>query len=684
MSRFRGDFVQGEVRYAHAITQNRDFLNLEQRGLPVMEMQRRKKPAKSSLYDFQICGADTETIDGRVWLFSTEFGVWEIETFADLVQVLYNRKHARKWKSGRGNRKDGTPRKATRGYSTKEFFFWNLKYDATAIFHLLEDDIVSNLLDGVEQSVWVNLEGHGEIEFKLNYLEGKNLRFTPKNWKIGQYKVGTCEWWDISQYYNKMKLNDAAKEYLGKTKLEKCFDGSILDVGRLNEPEYRDLYREDIDTYAVLDAILAGELARRRKSDFVENGVRFIKPYSLANTAMRNLMDTSYIPVINDYLVDPHLRGLMQKAWSAYTGGWFEARIAGVAPETCKAVDLASAYPYVMYHLPNIENGDWIIGDEDLSFWNWCDTRKPMELGFAEAFVVFDEGMDWYPLVKKSSLGTLVAPRIIHGWFTADELVEARKWPHSQFILGEHFYFMENDPTDRPFRPFLDKVYKMKVESEKGSTAYMVAKVLANSIYGKTVQNVNGETGKNSMFNPFYSATICGSTRARLAELNRLNGFCALSKATDGVIFTKSDFSVLPPRPLPACYNLGEWEDDGDGELIVIMSGVYSMKTGDKTKTVFRGSASYFLREYREGGIFRFCEENADKVGISKTVSKPLSARQARQKSNYELMNVFTDQQFVIKAWGDSNKRSWSGASPQTFGDLLNQTWYSFPNQQLN
>ena len=100
--------MQSEVRYAHAITQNRDFLNLERRALPIMEMQRRKKPARSSLHDFQICGADTETINGKVWLFSTEFGVWEIETFSDLIQVLYNRKHARKWKSGRGNRKTGS------------------------------------------------------------------------------------------------------------------------------------------------------------------------------------------------------------------------------------------------------------------------------------------------------------------------------------------------------------------------------------------------------------------------------------------------------------------------------------------------------------------------------------------------------------------------------------------------
>jgi hypothetical protein len=684
MSNKEVDFVQSNVNRVSFFAQNPDILNLPTRELPEMQIQKRKKPAKSSLKDFQICGADTETIDGRVWLFSTEFGVWEIDTFADLISVLYNRQHARKWKSGRGNRKDGTPRKATRGYSTKQFFFWNLKFDCTAIFHLFEDEIVSDLLDTLEVTVTAEIEGHGEIEFKIKYLEGKSLSIRPQNWFIGQYKVGVCEWWDISQYYNKMRLNDASKLYLNKEKLERCFDNSILDVTRLNEPEYRDLYREDIETYAILDAILAGELTRRRKDDFVQNGVRFIKPYSLANTAMRNLMDTSYIPTINDYLRDDVLRSLMAKAWTCYTGGWFEAVFSGRINSICQAVDLASAYPYIMYHLPNIERGDWVQGDEELAWWNWTETRKPYELGFAEVTVVFEEGLDWYPLVKKSSLGTLVAPQTITGWFTAEEVIEARKWPHTTFIVGEWFYFREHDSGDRPFKPYLDKVYKMKVESEKGSTPYMVAKILANSIYGKTVQNTDNKTGKGSMFNPFYASTICGGTRARLAELNRLNGFCAISKATDGVIFRQSDVINIPERPLPACYNLGEWEADGTGELVIIMSGVYSMRMEDKVKTIFRGSASYFLRPHKLDGIFGFCEKHLEKELVNVKISKPISAKQARQKSNYTLMNVFIPQEFTIRATGDSNKRVWVGDRPLTFADVLENEYKSRPHRYLN
>ena len=98
----------------------------------------------------------------------------------------------------------------------------------------------------------------------------------PINWMEGDYKLGRVLWWDISQFYNKMRLNDAAKEFLGDSKIDVCFDGSILDAGRFSEPEYRDFYREDIEKYAIKDAVLCGELARIRREQFVSQRVRFI------------------------------------------------------------------------------------------------------------------------------------------------------------------------------------------------------------------------------------------------------------------------------------------------------------------------------------------------------------------------------------------------------------------------
>ena len=656
-----------------------NVLNLPLRDLPEIPRQKRKDKATNSMPEWKICGADTETVQGRVWLFSTEFGVWEIDEFADLILVLYNRKHAKKWKTGRGKKQT-----SSRGLSTREFFFWNLKFDVNAaVLRLLPDDVVDGLLESEKQRVHVDLgETHGVVEIELNYLEGKHLTIRPVDWFIGQYKVGPCYWWDISQFYNKQRLNTAAKQNGFGGKVEICADGTRLDVSRLDCPEYRETYREDIEKYAVLDAVLAGKLARLKRSDYVQNRIRFLRPYSLANVAQRHLIDTCDIPTINDYLDDRTgaLKLVLQKALTAYQGGWFETTGSGYI-EHASSVDLASAYPFVMYHLPDTSRGFWVNGDSSESFLDWLDSREPMTLGFAEAFIVFKEGLPWYPLVKKSGTGTLVAPRILKGWFTADELAEARKWPHDTFIVGDWLRYVEDSAQNRPFRPFVEKFYKMKMESPPDSVQYAVSKTQLNAVYGKLIQAVNDKAGK--LWKPMLAATVCGSTRARLAELIRLNDFNAVSVATDGVAFRTEHFHTIPARPLPACYNLGEWELDGNGSLLVVMSGVYSMRLPHKVKTVYRGSAALFLNSYKESGLFGFCEDHADEHTVIAEFRKPWSAREARVRGDFSLMNVFENRGYAMRALGDSTKRLWLEERPQTFRDLSSRWWESTPHRDL-
>jgi hypothetical protein len=660
-----------------------DFREGEGLDLPLAELpeiisQKRKKQAVNSMPEWKIMGADTETIDGKIWLFSTERGVWEIDSFKTLILTLYNRSHASKWKSGRG---DG--RKSKRGYSTAQFFFWNLKYDVQSILRFWDQETITLLVAGEKVRITEDMPVVGEVEFELKYLEGKFFSIKPIDWFKGQYKVGMCEWWDISQFYNKMRLNNAAKKYLSETKIERCFDGSVLDISRINEPEYRDMYREDIEVYAVQDAVLAGRLTRLERESYIQSGIRFIKPYSLANVAQRNLMDSCQVPTINDFVKSPKGQHVLRAATTSYAGGWFECTGAGFHPDVF-ATDLASAYPYIIYHLDDCNAGDWVMGDDTEVWWEWMAERSKYQMGFAEVHVVFETGLKWHPLVKKSKTGTLVSPRIVSGWFTAQEIEEAIQWPHTQFIIGEYvIHEIEDNPKNKWARPFIEKFYTMKMESEKGSVEYAKSKVMLNSIYGKFQQQVNNVIGK--MWNPMYGSTICGGTRARLAELIRLNDFSAISVATDGVIFPAESFHTVPNRPLPAPYNLGQWEDDGEGEYIAIMSGVYSVRKHDEdfTKTTFRGSASYFLTPYAQGGIFRFCEEHQELTHESVLVNKPYSAKEALIRNDPNLINVFEERRFTIKALGDSTKRLWGRILPRTFGDLLTRWYDSHPHQQV-
>tara|TARA_R100001129_G_scaffold26632_1_gene17799 strand:+ start:1332 stop:3395 length:2064 start_codon:yes stop_codon:yes gene_type:complete len=656
----------------------KDVLGFDLRLLPELKNQKRKRQAKESMPEWKICGADTETIDGKVWLLSTEEGVWEINNFQDLLDAFYDRKHLNKWKRG-----GGSDRGRGRGFSPQEFFFWNLKYDAQAIFKLLPDENISELLS-IEGKTEFQLENK---KIKIKYLEGKYLKIEPVNTYIGQYKLGAINCWDISQFWGKGRLNTRAEKELGLHKIEKTWNGTCdnvqLDISKINEEWYRNLYREDIEYYAWYDAFLAGELARLKRNQIVDANVRFIKPYSVANVAQRSVLDKCKIPTINKYKKSNIGIEILQKALSSYQGGWFETTGSGYLPQV-RAYDLASAYPYVMYHLEDTDNGYWVQGDEEEGFWKWAEQNdNPYRLGFAEAFIIFEPNLPVYPLVQLSDKGTLTSPRIVKGWFTLSELLEARKWPHRQFILGDYCYFVPKS-NHKPFQPFVSDFYEMKMSFEKGTPSYDVSKILINSAYGKTIQAVNGKIG--GLWNPIYASTITGGTRARLAEFIRINEYKAVSIATDGIVLNTENNYVprIPKRPLEAPHNLGEWEDDGEGELCVLMSGVYSVRKDKKVKTVFRGSASYFLRDFREDGLFGFCATHKNELHKIATVNMPYSAKEARMKKDYSLINVFEERSFTLKATGDSNKRLWKVDYPRTFGDLLKSWFTSYSHNQVD
>ena len=202
---------------------------------------------------------------------------------------------------------------------------------------------------------------------------------------------------------------------------------------------------------------------------------------------------------------------------------------------------------------------------------------------------------------------------------------------------------------------------------------------MLNSIYGKTRQAVNDKAGQ--LWNPMYASTVTGATRARLAELLRLNDYSALSVATDGILFPTEKLRCIPERPLPAPRNLGQWELEEQGELALLMSGVYSMTSNDFVKTVFRGHASLFLQNRTD--LFQFCHDHSTKSNLSTTVRRPYSAGEARVRGDMELMNRFREVDFTIRPAGDSTKRLWGAQTPVYFGDLLSQWWPSRPHERV-
>ena len=229
---------------------------------------------------------------------------------------------------------------------------------------------------------------------------------------------------------------------------------------------------------------------------------------------------------------------------------------------------------------------------------------------------------------------------------------------------------------------------------------------MINSLYGKTIQAVEKDGVKVSgqLFNPMYAAIITAGCRMRCAEIVRLNGHeRVISIATDGVIFEAGETELLIPENTRPVYfdgeriNLGDWEGGGEGTLLLMMSGVYTILKDQVAKNTYRGSYSMFLDRRDEGGnlssdIFgenwiSFCMNHQDLEKVSRTEEenptlRPYSLGEAKVRSDFDLINRFRVVDMSITACGDSNKRKWK-RKPRTFGDLLVDWWPSETWEEL-
>lgn len=559
---------------------------------------------------------------------------------------------------------------------------------------------------------------------KVSYLPKKHLSLEPIKFYTDGVKWAKIDCWDIRPFCGGGSLNVNAKKHLNETKIDFSKEEMKL-LGSLS-PEgikFSIDNKEKILKYAEKDANLTARLAWKIVSGFESNGVRMSRPYSCASVAERAALDRCDIPTLND-LINTN-RDDVLASWSSYTGGWFESVGSGYWPDV-KCFDITSAYPHVMWWLPDFTHGDWMgsfNGDPDEEAWDYLKRHwKPYSLSYFECEVVFPEGMNIYPAAKKAENAMcLMNPRTQYGWFTGDEVneflnwnaeIEIERW--SAFIpIGD----LENaidvqDGIRYPFRPFIEQFYGGKLEQDmlKGTSEYdpekrAIFKLMINSLYGKTVQAIESEDLRRTggLWNPFYGAVITAGCRARMAEMIRLNGDDnVLAVNTDGLIFKADADIVVPENPKPVMFddelvNLGDWDEDGEGSLLLMMSGVYSVLKDIlegivvDSKTTFRGSYAMFIdhrddennliTDFYAEDWFSFCKRYEDESEVVRNAEinptmRPYSLGEAKMRSNYALTNVFRIVELSITAHGDSNKRRWE-ETPKTFGDLTERWWPS-------
>lgn len=212
--------------------------------------------------------------------------------------------------------------------------------------------------------------------------------------------------------------------------------------------------------------------------------------------------------------------------------------------------DLAGAYTTGMVDLHHIDYDN---------FWYSKDTADFVGhvLGFAYVRFAFPEGTRFPSIPVRNSQGGLVYPLTGFSYCTAPEIEVALNLGGQIDILhGVIFPWCEGD--SRLFEPFVKHIRALRKSFEKGSLDELYAKLLGNSLYGKTAQGLKVKTVFDSqgmksvelphsiLTNAAIAAHTTGFVRAVLSE--QIAGIPphrnVISATTDGFI-TDADESEL-------------------------------------------------------------------------------------------------------------------------------------------
>lgn len=260
----------------------------------------------------------------------------------------------------------------------------------------------------------------------------------------------------------------------------------------------------------------------------------------------------------------------------AYFGGRVEMLAQGVF-ENVRTVDIRSAYPAAIQHLPSLAGATLkrvrrYDPDAQHAIWrvSWDCTGWPIAPFPARRQVSIH-----YP-----SAGT--------GHYHAAEVRQALALGYPIEI---HEGWVLKCGPDRPFE-WIGEIYKSRARLKAaGDPAEKAIKLAMNSVYGKLAQGY-GYKGRPKWQNYFWAGEVTAACRARvLAAAHACREPIMIS--TDGV-FGRGVKIRGTKKP-----DLGSWEPGRLDSLFVAQPGVYRGQDGDHEVTKSRG---FFAREidYRE------------------------------------------------------------------------------------
>jgi hypothetical protein len=487
-----------------------------------------------------------------------------------------------------------------RRYIGCKFVCYNLKYDAGA------------LLQGLPKSKLQELRINNKTLHKGYFYR----IITNKLLSIRRGK-NTIHIYDIAKFYE-MSLDNAAKKYLGKQKIE---------IGtKTFYPDYVAKNFSKIAEYCIYDAVLCKELADRLIISFENLGIYPKKLYSQAYISWEYFKQNC--KWINVKWLYWHRREVIDYAMQSYNGGKFEVTRKGCG--YYYEYDIVSAYPNEIKNLIDIsdcyiEQTRKYVTDAVYAFLK-CYIKIPVAVNSP---IALKRGvLNYYPCGEF----TKVITKSEYDWLISQQV-------DITIIKG---YWLIVDEISYPYKEAVEALVLLKEKYKllKDESMYNTTKKILNSFYGKMIQLIKSGSKwrAGSSWNPIYGSIITANTRLRVTDLQqKYNSIVAVH--TDSVISTK-------PLPFTASRELGDMSYECEGNGVILGSGIYQVGTKSKIRG-FQTEKPLLELIPRQGNIMH--TKHCRPLGWREIVFRNMST---------QYINRFTDMQHDLNINFDT-KRIW-------------------------
>lgn len=427
--------------------------------------------------------------------------------------------------------------------------------------------------------VYAHNGGKFDYHFLLDYIEA----FEPVmiiNGRLAKFKIGQCEFRDS---YNIFPLPLAAYK-----KIE--FDYSKM------KRENRDKHMKEIIDYLFADCDYLLEIVLNFIDGFGLN-------LTLAGSAMKQWNKLNDAPA-------PQTSEEYYREFSPYYyGGRVQPFVTGIFKGDHKIYDINSAYPYAMLN-PHPYGGVW----ERLSGY---DNEPIVGMNF---YKIIGESIGILPFRDENSLIFPNDKEYRTFYISGHELILYKKYTNKFEILE-----VRNCLSFTDFKEYIYKWYELKNQSPKGSTDYIFAKLMMNSLYGKFGANPDkykefevipndcvlaheADTGadfagmlgdkalmslplpdtKKRYYDVATAASITGFVRAYLYE-----SILKIQESGSQVLYCDTDSVIIKGNAdaLDIGDELGQWDCEGEFDSVAIAGKkLYSLRcTNGKFKTASKG-----------------------------------------------------------------------------------------------